>query len=45
MHQPNVEFNQKKKIHQERERERIFTFLCGKNMDLMKKRKANIYNK
>ena len=44
MHQPNVEFNQKKKkIHQERER--IFTFLCGKNMDLMKKKKANIYNK
>ena len=34
MHQPNVEFNQKKKNSpRERERERIFTFLCGKNMD------------
>ena len=55
MHQPKVEFN--KKTHhpkldvQQRiknspkERERVFTCFCGKNIDRMEERKTNIYSK
>ena len=41
--------NKELKIHQkkenERERERVFTFLWGQNMDWMEEMKANIYSK
>ena len=41
--------NKELKIHQKkenkRERERVFRFLCGQNMDWMEEMKVNIYSK
>ena len=38
--------NKELKIHQKKEeRQRVFTCLCGHNMDRMEERKATIYSK